>query len=460
MKNQELLGILVAGTLASNSSLAQNKETKPNIVFIFCDDLGYGDLGCFGATEISTPNLDKMANDGMKFTEFYTASSVSSPSRAGLLTGRIPQRMGINQVFFPTSYTGMPTEEITIAEMLKKQGYATGMVGKWHLGHMPKYLPVNQGFDYYFGIPYSNDMQSVVYMRQDSVVEFNVNQDLMTQTYTEEALQFIEKQKDKPFFLYLSHNMPHVPLHVSSQFKGKSKKGLYGDVLAELDWSVGEVIKKLEALKLLENTLIVFSSDNGPWLVMQDYGGSSGILREGKMTSFEGGVRVPTLAMWKGKIKPKSVYNDMALMVDWFPTFANLAQAKLTTDRPYDGEDISEVLLTNGKRKHNEFIYFKGDKPEAYRQGDWKLKLASEKIEGNNHNRKEIAAHPILLFNLKNDPSEQNNLAEKMPDKVKEMQLAMENYRKSLGAFPATLNIGQSRDRSHYDHLEQLKNKE
>ncbi len=261
-------------------SRAQNPGAKPNIVFIFADDLGYGDLGCYGNKMIKTPNLDRMAAQGMKFTDFYSASPVCSPSRAALMTGRYPIRMGINTVFFPESHTGIDASEVTIPEMLKGQGYTTACVGKWHLGHQPEFLPTRHGFDYYFGIPYSNDMVPTPYLRNGQEVVAKVNQDSTTIRYTQEALGFIEKNKNAPFFLYLPHSMPHIPIYASPAFKDKSKGGLYGDVVEELDWSVGQVLKKLKELKLEENTLVVFSSDNGPWLVKGADAGTAGVLRE------------------------------------------------------------------------------------------------------------------------------------------------------------------------------------
>ena len=308
-----MLVLIISVLSCKETKLTEVKTTDlPNIVYIFTDDLGYGDLSTFGAQDISTPNIDRLADEGIKFTDFYSASSVCSPSRAGLLTGRIPQRMGINSVFFPESFTGMPSQEITIAEMLKERHYKTGIVGKWHLGHRVEFLPLQQGFDTYFGIPYSNDMESVVYMRDNEVETFEVDQRYTTKTYTEESMKFIEENKDTPFFLYLSHNMPHVPIYASDDFIGTSKRGLYGDVIQEIDWSVGQILKKLEELDLLEDTLVIFSSDNGPWLVMQDHGGSAGILREGKQFTFDGGMRVPTLAMWKGKIPAGIIDSELA----------------------------------------------------------------------------------------------------------------------------------------------------
>jgi arylsulfatase A-like enzyme len=323
-----VLAVLVAFSSCRGDEENQQQETLPNIVFVYCDDLGYGDLACFGNQVNRTPNIDRLAEEGMKFTEFYSASPVCSPSRAALMTGRIPQRMGINGVFFPRSYTGMPVEEITIAELLREQGYATGVVGKWHLGHRREYLPLQRGFDEYFGIPYSNDMLSVVYLEGNEVVDFHVDQHYTTRTYTEKAVDFIDRHAEGPFFLYLAHSMPHVPLYVSPEFQDRSGHGIYTDVIEEIDWSVGQVLTKLGEHGILDQTLVVFSSDNGPWLVMRELGGSAGNLREGKQFTFEGGQRVPALAMWHGVIPEGSVYDDMALMMDWFPTFAEMVKGK------------------------------------------------------------------------------------------------------------------------------------
>ncbi|MCF8225498.1 MAG: sulfatase [Bacteroidales bacterium] len=436
----------------SCNQATEKMQEGTNFVIIYCDDLGYGDLGCFGATDIKTPNIDRMAKEGMKFTEFYSASPVCSPSRAALMTGRIPQRMGVHGVFFPESYTGMPVEENTIADLLKTRGYATGIVGKWHLGHMHRYLPLQRGFDEYFGIPYSNDMESVVYLEGNEVVDFHPDQSLTTKTYTEKALDFIDRHAGNPFFLYLAHSMPHVPIYASEDFLGTSDRGLYGDVIQELDWSVGQVLDKLEDEGILENTLVVFSSDNGPWLVMRDHGGSAGGLREGKQYTFEGGQRVPTLAMWPDGIRPATVYDDMGLMMDWLPTICEIAGVALPDDRDYDGESLVEVFDGQGKREQNEFLYYDGTKLECYRKGDWKIKLAYDGFEGATW-KHAVPPHPLLLINLKEDPGELNNLAEEYPEKVKEMLESMEQYKQSKGSFPPPLFIRSDADRSHYDHV-------
>jgi arylsulfatase A len=447
--------LLIAATFFAACTTNQPETPSgqlPNIVMIYCDDLGYGDLGCFGNKVIRTPNIDQLATRGMKFTEFYSASPVCSPSRAALLTGRIPQRMGINNVFFARSFTGMPLEEVTTANLLKSKGYATGIVGKWHLGHREKFLPLQRGFDEYFGIPYSNDMNSAVYIEGNEVAEFRPDQHFTTRTYTQKARDFIERHAGTPFYLYLAHSMPHVPIYASPYFDGRSGNGLYTDVIEEIDWSVGEVIRTLEEHGLINNTLVIFSSDNGPWLAMRELGGSAGILREGKQFTFEGGQRVPTLAMWPGVIEPGSVYEDMALMMDWFPTFAEMAGAEVPADRDYDGESILKVLNGTGVREGKEFLYFDGEDLQCYRNGDWKLKLPYGGYHGSDY-MKAVAPHDTLLFNLKSDPGERNNLFSGQPEKVAEMVALMDAYRASKGTLPPSLDIGEDADHSHNTYL-------
>lgn len=452
-----LLFLLSCATDKKETGGMNNK--RPNIVIILCDDLGYGDLGCFGAEDIETPNIDKMAREGIRFTEFYSASPVCSPSRAALLTGRMPQRMGINSVFFPESYTGLPVEEITLADILKKEGYATGIIGKWHLGHRDQYLPLQRGFDEYFGIPYSNDMQSVVYLRGNKVEEYHVDQHCITKRYTAEAKNFIEHHYKEPFFLYLAHNMPHVPIYASEDFAGTSGRGCYGDVIREIDWSTGQLMDILEKYGILENTLIIFTSDNGPWLVMEDHGGSPGILREGKQYTFEGGQRVPAIAMWPAGIPPGQVYDDMALMMDWFPTIATITRSQIPADRPYDGVDISQVLKGKTAREETGFLYFDLSELQAYRYGDWKVKLPYEGYEGSK-GKKAVPPHPLLLINLKDDPGEQVNLADSLPGKLQEMLARMDSARKAVGTLPPSLEIGLEQDNSHYEYLDEKHNSE
>lgn len=454
MKSLPFLILLVVVSFSCREKASEEPNSStPNIVFIFTDDLGYGDIGCFGATDIKTPHIDRIANEGIKFTSFLSASPVCSPSRAGLLTGRMPQRMGINAVFFPESFTGMDPGEITFAEILKEKGYRTAALGKWHLGHMERFLPLNQGFDQYFGIPYSNDMESVVYLRDNKVESFEVDQTYTTQKYTEEALTFIDKASDSPFLLYLAHNQPHVPIYASPDFRGKSERGLYGDVIQEIDWSVGQVLAKLEEKGILENTMIVFSSDNGPWLVMEDHGGSAGPLREGKQYTFEGGVRVPTVVMWKGKIAPGQVYEDLATQMDWFPTFCKIVGAEIPQDREIDGKDLSAVLFENGERAGDTFLYYMLSDQRGYREGDWKIKLPYQGYEGS-RGMKAVAPHDTLLFNLKNDPGEKTNLAGGNPEKLAQMMRAMDIAVKQLGPLPASKVIRSPQDNSHFLYLE------
>ena len=422
---------------------------KPNIVYIFADDLGYGDLSCYGAKDINTPNIDQIAKQGIKFTEFYSASSVCSPSRAALLTGRYPQRMGINTVFFPESFTGIPDTEITIPEILKEKGYATGIVGKWHLGHHSKYLPLQHGFDEYFGIPYSNDMESVVYMRGNEVESYKVKQQYITKTYTKEAQKFITKNKDNSFFLYIAHSMPHVPLYASEEFIGTSKRGLYGDVVQELDWSVGQILKSLREHGILENTLIVFSSDNGPWLAMKEDGGSAGDLREGKTFTFDGGMKVPTVAMWKNRIPQGIINTEVASQMDWFPTIANITGSSIPKGLVIDGLDISKVLTDKGNRKNSDLLFLDGKQLQGYRSGQWKVKLPYKGFRGNKW-KQFVKAHDTLLFNLNTDPGEKNNLFEKYPEKAKEILKEMIEKYQDMGKLPPSLITKTQADQSHF----------
>ena len=422
---------------------------KPNIVYIFADDLGYGDLSCYGAKDINTPNIDQIAKEGIKFTEFYSASSVCSPSRAALLTGRYPQRMGINTVFFSESFTGIPDKEITIPEILKEKGYATGIVGKWHLGHHYQYLPLQQGFDEYFGIPYSNDMESVLYMRGNEVESYKVKQQYITKTYTKEAQKFITKNKDNSFFLYIAHSMPHVPLYASEEFIGTSKRGLYGDVVQELDWSVGQILKSLREHGILENTLIVFSSDNGPWLAMKEDGGSAGDLREGKTFTFDGGMKVPTVAMWKNRIPQGIINTEVASQMDWFPTIANITGSSIPKGLVIDGLDISKVLTDKGNRKNSDLLFLDGKQLQGYRSGQWKVKLPYKGFRGNKW-KQFVKAHDTLLFNLNTDPGEKNNLFEKYPEKAKEILKEMIEKYQDMGKLPPSLITKTQADQSHF----------
>ncbi len=429
-------------TLASTVLLGLNAKAQspksPNIVVIYIDDMGYSDLSCYGQQKWTTPNLDRLASEGIRFTDAYSASPVSSPSRAGLLTGRYPARMGIQGVFYTDSYTGIPQSELLISELLKDNGYATGIVGKWHLGNRERFLPLQNGFDEYFGIPYSNDMSAQVYLRGNEVEEFHIDMAQMTKRYTVEAKDFIARHKNAPFFLYLAHNMTHVPIFCSDEFNGKSGAGIYGDAVLEVDWSVGEVVNELEKQGVLDNTLIIFASDNGPWLQEGPLGGEAYPLREGKTTSYEGGVRVPTIAYWKGKIKP-AVNNDIMCTLDWYPTIARLCGATVPSSIRLDGYDLSDVLFHNGKRASNVYAYFRNNKDvTGLRVGDWKITLPQGKINGNFW-RASTAAHDTLLFNLQTDPGETTNLFHKERAKAAEMAAALAKYAAEFGDVPPAL---------------------
>ncbi len=413
-------------------------ERAPNIIVILADDLGYGDISSFGAQGIQTPHIDQLAADGLKLTQFYAAAPVCTPSRAGLLTGRLAARMGIKHVFMYDAPDGMPQSEITIPEQLKQAGYHTGMVGKWHLGHVERYMPLNQGFDEFYGVPYSNDMANFFFYENEEMIPEPIDQRYLTKRYTEKAVDYIERHADQPFFLYLAHSMPHVPIYVSPEFEGSSELGLYGDVVQELDWSTGQVVEKLKELGLLENTLLIFTSDNGPWLVMGDEGGSAGSLRDGKGTAFEGGQLVPTVAHWPARIAPGRVVATPTSMLDLMPTFSALAGVSLPDDRTIDGSDISAVLTGGVEDSARQFFYNSATnyKVIALRDGDWKVKLPRkgyprflEPLLGFSH-----YAHGSLLFNLKLDSSEENNVAEQYPERVEQLQKLIADKQNDIDA--------------------------
>lgn len=439
-------------------ALAQND--KPNFIIIFTDDQGYGDLGTYGHPTIKTPNIDQMAVEGQKWTNFYVAANVCTPSRAGIMTGRLPVRSGMysntRRVLFPDSDGGLPTSENTIAKLLKGSGYSTAAIGKWHLGHLPQYLPTNHGFDYYYGIPYSNDMDriangktyqemfidpvfqdfNVPLMRNNEIIERPANQNTITKRYTEEAVKYISENKSKPFFLYLAHSLPHVPLFVSDSFRGTSERGFYGDVIEEIDWSVGEILKALKKEGLDKNTYVIFTSDNGPWAIFNEQGGSAGGLFGAKGTSYEGGVRVPGIFWGPGNVKP-GVVSKMGSTLDLLPTFCSLAGAAVPADRPYDGYDLSALLKGENETPRNEMYYYHGDRVFAARKGEFKLYFYSNNPMGYPEQIQKL--DQVKLYNLSHDPSERFDIAGKHPDVVAEIQEMVKSHQESFVPGPTQL---------------------
>jgi arylsulfatase len=421
-------------SVAAVSAAQARPAAAPNVVLIVCDDLGYGDIGCYGGN-LRTPNLDRMASEGVRFTQFYSANPVCSPSRAALMTGRYPTRVGVPRVLFPRDTTGLARDETTLAEVLKPRGYRSMCVGKWHLGHLPQFLPTARGFDSYFGIPYSNDMEPPVLMRNTDVEEPRARMDRITGQYTAEAVRFIEGAKDSPFFLYMPHAMPHIPLGASERFRGKSGGGLYGDVIAEIDWSVGEVLGALKRHKLDSNTLVMFSSDNGPW-----YQGSPGRLRGRKGSTYEGGVRVPFLARMPGEVPAGRVASEVGSLMDVMPTVAGLAGAQLPS-KPVDGIDIRPCLSGKGKPAEREgLLYFDDTHLQCIRHGRWKLHLArytgaaySPAPQGG---RRNLPLGAPELYDLESDGDESYDLAPEHPGQVRDLYARAERL---LGTFPEAI---------------------
>jgi arylsulfatase A len=455
---QRLALVLAAVVLGSTPQLVSAASTPPpNIVIIFCDDLGYGDLGSYGHPSIRTPHLDRMAAEGLRFTDFYTADSVCSPSRSALLTGRLPVRTGMygdkRRVLFPNSVGGLPSTEITIAKALKPRGYATAVIGKWHLGHQPEYSPLRHGFDHYFGVPYSNDMDrvptaprgraafleprneywNVPVRRGDEILERPADQSTLTRRYTEEAVKFIREKKSQPFFLYFPHTFPHVPLFASSDFRGKSARGLYGDVVEELDWSVGQVLAALRAEGLAENTLVVFTSDNGPWLTQFEQGGSAGLLREGKGCTYEGGMRVPGIAWWPGRIAPRTT-SALATTMDLFPTALALAGVALPGDRTFDGVDLRPLLFGTGASPRETVYFYRGSSLFAVRHRDFKAHYITQPAYGPDA----PTTHDVPeLYQLTVDPSEKYNVAARHASVLADIARVVEQHRAGLKIAPS-----------------------
>lgn len=433
-----LLFTLTSLPVFSQASDGQATPQHPNIIIILADDMGYADMGVFGAEGIQTPNLDSVAENGIRFTNFYSPSPVCSPARAGLMTGRHAKRLGMKLVFMADSPDGMDPEEITIAEQLKHAGYQTGMVGKWHLGHLDRYMPWNQGFDEFYGVPYSNDMGNFFWYENQEIIYEAIDQRYLTKRYTDRALDYIERHKDEPFFLYLAHSMPHVPLYVSPEFEGSSERGLYGDVIQELDWSTGEIIKKLQLLNIADNTLVLVSSDNGPWLVMDDHGGSAGVLRSGKASTFEGGQRVPTVAQWPAQIAPGSVSHSVASLLDIMPTVSNIVGVKLPDDRIIDGKDIYPLLKGEEGSVDQKFVYIAAidAQVQGIRDGDWKLKRAQSGYPEFLDGLLTFGAfrHDTMLFNLSEDQTERVNLAGDYPEQVQRLEQMLQDVEAGFDA--------------------------
>lgn len=445
--------LLVAGACQS-SEMAPGQDAglmaeKPNVVLIFVDDMGYADIGAFGSPIARTPNLDRLAFEGQKWTSFYAPASVCTPSRAGLLTGRFPVRSGMaglvhaRHVLFPNSTGGLPQSELTLAEMLGERGYVSAAFGKWHLGHLPQFLPTANGFQSYLGIPYSNDMDmpggiespwalekffappnidnwDVPLMDGEEVVERPANQFTITRRYTERAIDFMKDSQSKgnPFFVYLAHNMPHTPLFVSPGFEGKSAGGAYGDVIEEIDWSVGRIMSALSELHLDRNTLVIFTSDNGPWLTMQTHSGSAGPLRDGKGTTWEGGMRVPAIFWWPGKIQPETV-TGIGSALDVMPTLAALSGASLPTDRVYDGVDLAPALFKGGASPRDTLYFFRFTDIFAVRKGKYKAHFSVYGAFGGD-GRTDLAQPQ--LYDLESDPGEQFDIAAAHPEIVAELK--------------------------------------
>lgn len=452
-----IAALLLATLLARPASLSWEvsavEERPPNVVLIYADDLGYGDLGSYGATGYRTPHLDRMAREGIRLTDFYVAQAVCSASRAALLTGRYPNRVGINGALDHRSTNGLAEEETTLAELFRSRGYATAIYGKWHLGHRAPFLPTRHGFDEYYGLPYSNDMwprhpvnpgyyPELPLMEGERVVELNPDQSKLTTAYTERAVDFITRHRDRPFFLYLPHTMPHVPLFVSSRFAGRTAQGVYGDVIEEIDWSVGQILETLRRLGLDRQTLVVFTSDNGPWLPYGTHAGSTGGLREGKGTAWEGGVRVPFVARWPGRIPAGTVRRTPMMTIDLFPTLARLVGSRLPVDRPIDGRDASDLLW--GAREPSAasrgvYWFYWGRELHAVRRAQWKLHLphpyrhlASVGRDGQS-GRDETRQTPLALYDLDKDPQERDNVAARYPEIVTRLQADVERARADLG---------------------------
>ena len=436
-------------------SCDNNNDIKPNIVFILTDDLGYADLSSYGSEFINTPHLDDMALDGAKLTSYYSSQAVCSASRAAILTGAYSNRIGINGAFGPKSKRGINQNELLISEMLKENGYKTGIFGKWHLGDADIFLPTRHGFDEFFGILFSNDMwpfhpeiphafpDDLLLYKNENPIETLIDQSDLTKRITDESIRFINENKNNPFFLYIPHPQPHVPLFASKEFKGSTGKGLYADVITEIDFSVGRVLKALDENGLSENTIVVFTSDNGPWLSYGDHAGSSGIFREGKGTAWEGGQRVPCIVKYPNKINSGTVIDEPLMGIDWLPTFANVTGSSMSSNK-IDGKNIWPLLISETRKSPHEALYFyyRANELHAVRSGEWKLYFprSYRSLNGKNGGKDGIpvkyeqnVVNEKQLYNLKEDPSELNNIVNDHPNIVSKLEKMGNLARYDLG---------------------------
>ena len=432
----------------------EKNNNKPNIVFILADDLGYGDLSSYGSETIETTNIDKLAEDGVKLTSYYAAQPVCSASRAAILTGAYANRIGIYNAFGPTSDSGINSNEYTLAEMLKDNGYETGIFGKWHLGSKKEFFPTNHGFDEFYGILYSNDMwrwhpenpegypQDLLLYRNENALKEIIDQSNLTKDITTESINFIEKNRDNPFFLYIAHPQPHVPLFVSEDFEDLTGNGIYADVITEIDYSVGRVLDKIEESGLTENTIVVFTSDNGPWLSYGDHAGSSGIYREGKGTTWEGGVRVPSIIKFPNGLKP-SIIDEPVMAIDWMPTFANITRSKLSKNK-IDGKDIWPLLSGEVDQTPHEklYFYYRVNELHSIRMNNWKIQFSRtyRSLNGKAGGKDGIPVKYEMnhidkneLYNLKDDPQERIDVYDKFPEIAEKMEELAEKARIELG---------------------------
>ena len=469
-----MLVLLVVACWASPATVTATEPSRPpNFVLIFADDLGYSDVGCFGAKDIRTPNIDRLATDGTRFTSFYVSQPVCTASRASLMTGCYANRVGLAGALNHTSKEGINSAEVLLPELLQQRGYATGIFGKWHLGHRAEFSPLRHGFQEFLGIPYSNDngplhpilktIPSLPWVEGEKTIEQDPDQSQFTRRLTERAIEFVTQQKDRPFFLYVPHIMPHVPIFVSEKFKGRSARGLYGDVVEELDWSVGEIVATLRRLNLEENTLVIFTSDNGPFLSYGNHAGSAKPFREGKLTTFDGGVRTPCIMCWPKKIPAGRSCEEPVASIDLLPTLAKLADAPLPKQR-IDGLDVWPILAgaSGARSPHEALLFFSGAELQAIRSGEWKLhfshdyltvagppgqsgkpanfdKMQPKSIEESgirgiaSRHGYEVRRLEQSLFNLKDDPGESRNVAEQHREVVRRLETLAEQARSDLG---------------------------